>query len=74
MLTFQQLTTEKYVHQSMKQQIREIKRARKRHAIHDFTTFLLGLVAIPFAIAIGQQAPKLLSYTASFLESIGILN
>jgi len=74
MLAYQHLNTEKHVHKSMRQRAREIKQARRRKAIQDFRMFLLGLVAIPFAMLLGQQAPKWAPLAMDLLKSIGTLD
>jgi hypothetical protein len=58
MLATQQLVTEKYLQQKLKEGLREVHRARRRKAIQNFTTFLMGLVAIPVAIWVGIQIPS----------------
>jgi len=73
MLATQHLVTEKYLQQKLKEGLREVHRARRRKAIQNFTTFLMGLVAIPVAVWVGIQIPSWLPVINEYLRSVGIL-
>jgi len=74
MLEYQQLATEKYLRRKLKKENREVRRVRNRKAIQDFTTFLMGVVAVPFAILLGQQIPHWLPIITDVLQSHGLLS
>ncbi len=44
------LETAQFYRQSVKQQLKAVKRVRNRKAIHDFTVFIMGLGAIALAV------------------------
>ncbi len=67
MLQYQELTTEKYVKESLDQQIKELRRLRNRKALQDFLTFLFGLGAIAAAVYAVQEMPTWLPIVKGLL-------
>jgi hypothetical protein len=67
----QELSTQKYLFESLEQEIKQQKRARDRKAIRDFLTFLMGLVAIACGTYAVEQMPIWLPVVKQFVPEIG---
>lgn len=72
MLQTVELSTAKYFNQVTRQEISAGKRARNRKARSDFSTFLLGLLAIQIGVWTVKAMPQWLPALKALLQSYGI--
>ena len=72
MTHYQQLSSEKYYYDSVRQELKEIRRQKNRDAVQAFTQFLFVLVVFFFTVTAVQQMPVWLPAVTAYMEQQGI--
>ena len=72
MTHYQSLSTEKYYHDSVRQEIKELRREKNRQAVQSFVHFLFALVVFMLTVTAIQQMPVWLPVVTQFMEQNGI--
>ena len=72
MTHYQQLSTTKYYHDSVRQEIKQIRRQKNRDAIRAFGQFIFVLVVFAGTFYAVQQLPNWMPVVTAFLEDRGV--
>lgn len=72
MTHYRQLSSEKYYHESVIQEIKEIRRQKNRDAVRAFMQFLFAAGVIVFSGYAINQMPQWLPTVSAFMEQYGI--
>ena len=72
MTNYQQLSSQKYYHAAVRQEIKELRREKNRQAVRAFGQFLFALVVFLFTVSAVHQMPVWLPMVTEFLEQNGI--
>ncbi len=72
MTHYQPLSSEKYYHDTVRQEIKELRREKNRQAVQAFGQFLFVLVVFLLTVTAVHQMPMWLPMVTEFLDQYGI--